>query len=419
MVAGLFATAQEPLSLTDAIAKALQNNYDITIAKGNQEVAEINNNWGTAGRYPYVNLSSYNYNYYTFPEDDNYTSTILSGTASVSWTIFDGFSVRINKTRLEELENLSKNNTVVMVEGTIQSVIMAYYDVLLQEEKLATFLEVMSLSKDRFEQAEQRKEYGAAVTYDVLQAKNAYLSDRAGYLLQEVAYKNSKRTLQYLMAETNPVDYEITEKFMAIPTDYTIENLQNQMIENNKSLQNQYVNQRLLENAIASAKSNFSPSLSFSGGLTGTGTRYNYEGSDAYWTNYGRFYGNFTLSWNLFSGGTRNRAVQIAEIEKDLGKVELADMQHDLNNQLANLFEFYQVRKELLLVAKENLEAAKLNMQISKEKFDSGTINSFNFRDVQEVYLQASQGQLEAIYAFIDAQTSLLRLAGVIVQQYE
>ena len=38
------AIGQTPLSLTDAITKALENNYDITIAKGNQQVAEISNN---------------------------------------------------------------------------------------------------------------------------------------------------------------------------------------------------------------------------------------------------------------------------------------------------------------------------------------------------------------------------------------
>lgn len=419
MVAGLFVHAQQPLTLTNAIEKALENNYSIIIAKSNQQIAGLNNNWGTAGRYPYINLSLADNNSYTLPEGENYSTNALSGTASVNWTIFDGFLVSINKTRLEEFENLSKNNAAIMIEGTIQSVILAYYDVLLQKEKLVTYEEVMSLSKDRFEQAEARKEYGSAVTYDVLQAKNAYLSDRAGYLLQEVAYKNSKRNLAYLMAEKEAVDYLFTDEFKAVERDYSMADLRGQMIENNKSLQNQYVNQRMLENAIASAKSSFSPGLDFNGGVTGSGTRYNDKSSDASWTNYGRFYGNLTLSWNLFSGGNRKRAVQIAEIDKEIGEVELVDMQHELDNSLANLFEFYQVRKELLLVAKENLEAARLNMQISKEKFDAGAINSFNFRDVQEIYLQAAQGELQAIYSFIDAQTSLLRLTGVIVQEYE
>ena len=419
MMLGFAAQAQTPLSLADAISIALENNYGIIVARGNQQVAEIQNNWGTAGRYPYINLSLGDDNSMNLNETENYNTNRFSGNANVSWTIFDGFSVRINKTRLDEFENLSKNNTAIMVESTIQSVILAYYDVLLQKEKLATFQEVLTLSEDRYKQMEDRKAYGAVVTYDVLQAQNAYLSDRAGYLLQEVAYKNSIRNLTYLMAVKDVVDYEITGTFEAIPKDYAFADLEAQMLANNKSLQNQFVNQRLLENAIAAAKSSYSPALDFRGGATATSTRRKYETKEAGWSNSANFYGNLTLSWNLYTGGNRKRAVQIAQIDEELGQVKLADMQHSLTNSLAKLYEFYLVRKELLDIARENVKAAKLNLQISQQKFESGAINSFNFRDVQTFYLRASQAELEAIYYFIDAHTSMLRMTGAIIQEYE
>lgn len=413
------ANAQTPLSLPDAIYKALENNYDIIIVTQNQQIAEIANNWGTAGRYPYINLLAGDDNSYNINENENVVTNRFSAGASLNWTLFDGFAVRINKQRFEELEELSKQNTAIMVEGTIQSVILAYYDVLLQKKKLENYDEVMQLSEARFRQAEGRKEYGAAVTYDVLQAKNAYLADRAGFLIQEVAYKNAKRDLSYLMAETELVDYELTEDFEALPVDYAFADLEAQMYGNNKSLQNQYINQRLLENAVASAKSAFAPALDFRGGATATTTRNNFSERSSNWANSANFYGNFTLSYNLFSGGNRKRAVQIANIDEEIGMVRIDDMQHDLVNRLANLFEFYTVQKELLAVAKENLDAAKLNLQISREKFEAGAINSFNFRDVQNLYLNAAQRELEAIYNFIDTHTALLRMTGAIIQEYE
>jgi len=130
-------------------------------------------------------------------------------------------------------------------------------------------------------------------------------------------------------------------------------------------------------------------------------------------------YGNFTLSYNLFSGGNRKRAMQIAKIDEEVGKVEINQMTHELNNQMANIYEFYLVRKELLNVAGENLTAAELNLQISREKFDSGSINSFNFRDVQNLYLNAATRKLEAVYNFIDTHTTLLRMTGTIIQEFE
>ena len=419
ILSGFAVQAQTPLSLTNAVTIALENNYGIIVAKGNQQIAETQNDWGTAGRYPYINLSLGDDNSYNINETENLVTNRFTAGASLNWTIFDGFSVRINKTRLDELENLSKNNTAIMVEGTIQSVILAYYDVLLQKEKLATFQEVLTLSEDRFTRMEYKKTYGAVVTYDVLQAQNAYLADRSGYLLQEVSYKNSIRNIAYLMAETETIDYDFIDAFEAIPEDYSLAELEAQMFENNKSLQNQFVNQQLLENAIAAAKSNYSPALDFRGGATGTSTRRNFAERDASWANSANFYGNLTLSWNLYSGGNRKRAVQIAEIDHEVGLVKIDDVKHSLTNSLSNLYEFYLVRKELLGIARENVKAAKLNLQISQEKFESGAINSFNFRDVQTFYLRASQAELEAIYYFIDAHTSMLRMTGVIVQEYE
>lgn len=419
LISGLLANAQQPLSLADAIATALANNYDIIIAKGDQQISEIQNNWGTAGRYPYISLSAGDNNTFNIVEGDDNINNRFTGGAALNWTLFDGFSVRISKTRLEELENLSRNNTATMVEGTIQSIILAYYDVLLQKEKLANYEDVMLLSSDRYDREKQRKDYGTAVTYDVLQAQNAYLEDRASYLLQEVAYKNSKRNLAYLMADRGNTAFELTESFEPVLQEYQLDSLLSQMITNNKTLQSQYVSMRLLDNQIASAKSAYSPTLNFTGGVNGTTTRVKPQNGDAGWSKNASLYGNFTLSWNLFSGGNRKRAVNIAEIDRQLADVTTTDMQHDLSNRMANLFEFYEVRKELLVLAQENLAAARLNMQISREKFESGAINSFNYRDVQQIYLNASQGELQAIYNFIDAQTSLLRLAGVIVQNYE
>jgi outer membrane protein len=419
IIAGFGVHAQQPLSLNDAIVRALENNYDIRIVRENQRIAEIQNNWGTAGRYPYINLSAGDENSFNINENENVVSNRFTAGASLNWTLFDGFSVRINKQRFEELEQLSKQNTAIMVEGTIQSVILAYYSVLLEKEKLEAYREVMQLSEDRFRQAEERQRFGTFVTYDVLQAQNAYLFDRSGYLLQEVQWKNAIRDLNYLMAEKDNNSWELTSDFVAEPVDYNLEDLKTQLFENNKVLQNQYVNQRLLENAVAAAKSNFSPALEFRGGVTGTALRNNYAEQGESWNNSANFYGNFTLSFNLFSGGNRKRAMQIAQIEEETGLVEIDDMEHDLTNSLANLYEFYLVRKELLTVAEENLAAARLNLQISREKFESGAINSFNFRDVQNIFLDASLLELEAIYNFIDTQTALLRMAGVIVQEYE
>jgi len=419
ILAGFLAQAQQSLSLSDAIGTALKNNYDMQIVMQNEKIAEIRNNWGTVGRYPYIGLTADNRNSANLNESENFVQNNFSAGANISWTLFDGYSVRINKAKFEQLEELSHQNTAIMIEGTIQSVVLAYYSVLLEKEKLDVYNKVMTLSEDRYKQAKARKDFGTSVTYDVLQAQNAYLSDKASWLVQEVAYKNALRDLNYLMAAEIGTRYNLTGVFEAIPKDYLLSDLETQMVSNNKSLKNQYINQNLLENAIALAKSDFSPNVSFAGGATVNKNRSDYKVRGESWNNSTNLYGNFTLSYNLFSGGNRKRAMQIAKIDEEVGKVEINQMTHELNNQMANIYEFYLVRKELLNVAGENLTAAELNLQISREKFDSGAINSFNFRDVQNLYLNAATRKLEAVYNFIDTHTTLLRMTGTIIQEFE
>ena len=77
-----------------------------------------------------------------------------------------------------------------------------------------------------------------------------------------------------------------------------------------------------------------------------------------------------------------------------------------------NLFDYYGVRVELLKVANENIEAAQLNLSISEDKYKSGVINSFNYRDVQLIYLNAAVRRLRAIYNLINSKTQLTRITG-------
>ncbi|WP_372776268.1 TolC family protein [Mangrovibacterium sp.] len=418
LLVSILGQAQQSLSLADAIRISLENNYDLEMQQSEQLIAEVRNSWGAAGRYPYLNLTGAANTNYNRNETESYLQNQYSGGASVSWTLFDGFAVNLNKQRFDELETLSGQNTGLMVESTIQSVILAYYDVLLEKEKLNVYAEVMQLSEDLYNKSTLQREIGSAVTYDVLQAQNSFLADKSAYLLQQVSYKNALRNLQFLMADDASIQWELTDNFEAIPVEYSLEELKEAMLADNKSLKSQYINRNLMQNAVALAKSDYYPTLSFSGGATATRTGIDYKTSGISWANVNNFYGNFTLSFNLYGGGAKKRALQIAQIEQQMGDVGIQQMTHELTNQLNNVYEFYLVRKTLLDVARENLATAKLNLQISREKYENGSINSFNFRDVQNLYLNVAVGELEAIYQFIDTHTNLLRLTGGIVQQY-
>ena len=186
------AEAQEALSLQDAVAKTLASNFQIQMQEAQVSIAENNNSWGQTSALPSLSLSAGQNNSVTDQSQnptafiqDKLQSTGYEYGANLNWTLFDGFNMFASKRQLELLEEQSEGNASLIIENTVQAVVLAYYDVLLQNERLSVLNEVISLSRDRLEYMEVKRELGASTTFEILQFENAIISDSTNYLLQK------------------------------------------------------------------------------------------------------------------------------------------------------------------------------------------------------------------------------------------
>jgi outer membrane protein len=402
--------SQEGLTISDALGRALNNNYGIIISRADVEISSVNNDWGNAGRYPTIGFDVAENNSYDL-SDNTYSNRLTAG-IGLNWILFDGFRVNITKSNLDQIETLSEGRLAVMIENTIEDIILGYYNVLLQQEQLNVLKTVMDLSEDRYQYELQRQSLGGSVTYNVLLAKNVFLSDKGTYMNQEVVVRNAIRNLNFMMGEQPTQTWSFNESFTADTTGYVLGDLLAKMKSDNQTLKNQYTNLLLQENETSLKKAGYFPTLSLGAGLDFSQSWGAAENQPT--TSTGSFtpYGNLRLSYDIYSAGVRKRSVEVARINEEIARVEITEMEHALTNELFNLFDYYEVRKELLNVANENLEAALLNMSISEEKYRSGVINSFNYRDVQLIYLSAAVRRLQAIYNLISSKTQLTRITG-------
>ncbi len=412
---GAAVSAQEDLTLSMALEKALQNNYGIILSTGDTEIAAINNSWGTAGRIPTVGFDASSSNSYDLL--DNTASNRLSLAVGMNWTLFDGFRVNITKNKLGDLETLSSGRLAVVVENTIEDVILYYENVLLQQERLKVLEKVMTLSEDRYNYEMKRYDLGGSVTYNVLQAKTLYLSDKAAFMNQEVVIRNAVRNLNFVLGEDPTATWKFTEPFEPVAEEYVLSDLLAKMLSNNQTLQNQYVNLMLQQKEVAIQKSDYYPAVRLGAGIENSFSRTQQEGGDPATTSGLSPYANLSLSFDIYDAGNRTSDVQIARINEEMAQVEIEQMEHSLTNLLLNVYDYYTVRIALLEVADESLDAAELNLQIADEKFKTGAINSFNYRDIQLIYLNAALGRLQATYNLIDSRTVLTRLTGGFLQE--
>lgn len=411
-------SAQKDLNLAQAIEIGLEKNYNIQIVRQSEKIADLNNTWGNAGQYPSVEFNFRSNSKKDYNESDDFRQNILTPSVDLNWTLFDGFAVRIRKDKLNDLANLSKGNTIVAVESQIQLIILAYYKALMEQERLEVNKRIKELSEDRYGNEKVASELGTKGSYELLLAKNAFLEDKSNYLTQQVNYNNAVRDLNFLLGVEESTQYIFTDAFMTNITDYRLANLLDKMFANNNNLKNRYMQEAIQKRDIEMARSNYYPRVSLGAGVQGNKYSQKFDTAPKMDTKSHNVYANLSLNYLIFNGNANRRALQIAKIEEEISKIQTDDLKHSLTNILAQNFELYELRKELLELAEENKLATEINMQLSKEKYESGSINSFNYRDVQISYQNASLARLSAIYNLIQSKTTLVRMTGGILSEF-
>ena len=448
--------AQDTLSLARAIQMGLQNNFDVQIGVLNIDIAKNNNKWGQAGMLPAINLTGGQPNSIVqrkpanpFAVAGRNISDNINGQLDVQFTLFDGFFVRLSKQRLEKLEVLSNGNALFVMENTVQAIILGYYTVLLQKEQLQVLIKNLGFSKERYDYVKLRKELGGAITFDVLQEQNNYLTDSASVLQQEIFFKNSLRDLNLLLNENINKTYRLTDLLsFENNEEYRYEDLRDKMIRSNTNLRNQYISQELFRNTTRQAESNYSPTLLLNLGANGSLDRLNAnfrtrtgntientvgfvnrdQNTPVYNTvnetalrpitqtghSYGA-YANFGLRFTLFNGGQIRRAVENSQIQEKMAQITTDQLKLSLENDLLASFDLYNLRRQLVQIAQVRLQAAELNLQLGNERYKNGALSAIDLRIVQDNYQQAALGNYLAIYASIVSRVDLVRLTGGLV----
>ena len=430
--------AQERLSLSDAIEIGLKQNYDVLIERGNVEVSRNNNNWGEAGRWPTISLDLGQNNVLTdnvrvaFPTatQGQTLSNSFNPAANVNWTIFDGFRVNISKKRFELLQAETEGNASIVIANTLQSIILGYYLAVLERDRLDEFRKQLSLSKDKFDYTQVKSDLGSAVSSDVLLEEGNYLTDSINFINQQLTFRNAIRDLNVLLAEENVAKTYVLTDSLIIPNEtYAIEDLRAKMFSGNVDLQRQYITQSLLGQSTKLSHADKYPTLSFSGGFSENRNSLDLS-SARFFTGDGfangpdtrlksttdTYSANFTLSFTLFNGGRIKRAIKNAIVNERVGQLRVDELENSLDRDLLTAFDRYNIRQQLYGINARREEAAAINLEQSEEKFRNGSINSFDYRDVQNNYLSSSILRLQAAYNLFNSKIELMRLTGGLIQ---
>lgn len=428
---GNISVAQDSLSLSDAIQIGLKKNFDIQISAKNIEINKLQNTWGQAGRYPTIDINIQQGNSIS-DQSNNPLSIVqqliyqnsIQGSANLNWVLFNGFRVKANKLKLNNLEAQSEGNATLVIENTIQGIILSYYNTNLQKEKMDLLKNVLKLSRDKYLHEKEKGEMGFATTVDQLQFESAYLSDSTAIIIQELAYKNAIKNLNLFMGVEINLKWNLTDKLLPENTLYNYKELESKMLGNNTNIKNQVVNIEILKQDISLAKASMFPVVSFNSGASYNTSRlqindFPMPGANTSNSANINYFANFTVGFKIFDGGKVKRAIQAVQIQEDITNLNMDKLKHQLTQELANHYEIYNTRIAIFKVNLKSFDVAKRSFEIAQLRKNSGIINSFDLRNIEMVYLQTGTALFEAIYNIQESKTNLTRLTGGIIENKE
>ena len=375
----LTASAQELLTVEEAVNIALENNYDIKIASNNLKIDQTSATIGNAGMLPFVDATITNSNSIQNSEQtrssgevinlDNAKNNSLNYGVGLDWTVFDGFRMFARYDQLQELEKLGETQLQLTVLSRVSDVMVTYYDLVQQQQQLSALDSTMVISEQRLNLAQNRFTIGKASKLEVLNAQVDLNTDQTSLFRQKELYANTKIELNRLMARDINIDFKVVDE-IEVDDELFLPQLIQLAEEQNPELQAQLINKRVAElekkqitagrypTIVATTGYNFNESESSLGFTTS---------ANAQGWNYG-----FSASLNLFNGFFQRRNEKIASIQIENSTLAIEQQLETLHSQLGTAYQTYLTNISLIELEQKNEAIAKENLEITMDKFRIG-----------------------------------------------
>ncbi|WP_169736030.1 TolC family protein [Crocinitomix catalasitica] len=415
--------AQEVLLIDDAIAIALEKNYDIQITENNLMVADNNQDIKNTGFLPTVAVSAggnyANNNAHVVTQTgeeqdiDGIESTTYNASIGLNYVLYQGMSRKHNFDKLKTAYDLATVQKQIQIDNTILNVYTTYYNIAKYTVNLNIFKESFEISKNRLVRTEYQMKYGQKTNLDVLNAKVDVNNDSLNLVNGQIALDNAKRTLNYLLGL--PIDQSFAvEDTVAVNAQLNLATINENMNQNNNTAKQYELNKELALYDVKINQAGWMPTVSTNVGYGLNNGNYGptslFATQNATGLNAG-----LSLSWNVFDGGATSTKVQNARILAENQVLYKSQVELNLNNELANTWATYL--NQLIIINSEemNVEVSNQNFLKTQEQYNLGQVNSIDFRQAQLNLINARVNLTNAMFDAKIAEMQLKKLEGSLV----
>ena len=428
------ASAQRTLSVEEAIATALKNNFDIQLSKNDSAVAALDYSFRNAAFLPKINGNlgtTWNNNNQkqrfadgTQKQLNDIRSNNYTAAVQLNWVLFDGLKMFATRDKAQEFIKLGELGIKNQVVTTIAAVITNYYTIVRQKQQLKAIEEQISLSQERVKLAQYKLDIGVGAKPDVLQSKVDLNAQKAAKLNLETLTAQLKEQLNQVMnlpagrqgvGENNRYDVSDT---IPINMQVALSDIQNNIETNNPLLLVAKKNIDIAGFTLKERKAERFPIVSLN-------SSYNYSRNNnkatvnpfqpLYSRNFGRNIG-FTVSIPILNNLNTKRLIKQAELDIQYQQLVYDNQKSIVSLSIINAYKDYELQKRALALEEENILLAKENVDIVFQVYKLNSNTLIQLKEAQKSLQDAHTRLIDARYNTKVAETELLRLKGDLVK---
>lgn len=427
------AKAQEVLTLEQAIAIALENNFDIRLAQSDSALLALDYSYRNAVYLPRLNATAgtvwtSNNQKQEFSDgterQGDVSANNLSASVNLNWTLFDGmkmFALRDKAAAYQELGELGVKSQVI---NTVAEVINTYYTIVRQKQQLKAIEEQMKISQTRVDLSSRKLEVGLGTKPEYLQSQIDLNAQKSAKIHQEVYIQELKQILNQRIRpvmegeeNTMSTDYDVVD---SIPIDFqiTLDDIQDHFEDTNAELALSRKNIDIAGISLKEIKADRYPVLQFNSAYNFTRNNNNVALNPALplFNQVKGFNYGFSATIPILNYRNTDRLIRQAELNVDYLNLMYASERSDLQLKIINAYNLFKLQEEALALEEDNIQLARENVNITLETYRLGSTTFIQLREAEKSLEDAYDRLIAARYNAKVAETELLRLKGALVR---
>jgi outer membrane protein TolC len=416
--AGPLSPTPVPLTLRDAIDRALKSNLGLLVSQSTDEAARGRRIQALSALLPQVyaqvsqvdeqvNLATFGFNFkipgFAIPEivgPFHYTDL----RAYAQWSAFD-YSARKNLRAAQESQRAARLSVDDARDLVSQAAANGYLQIIADSALVTSIQAQVETAQALYDRAEDQQRAGTAAGIDVLRAQVELKQQQQRLLAQSNQLDKDKLALGRVIGLPPGQDFRIAEAAPFSPlTSLNLEQAIQTALAQRSDYQSSKATVRAAEETVKAAHAERYPTAQINADYGDIGTTLT--------SSHGTFTVTAEARVTVFDGKRISADEIQAKAALKQRQDELADLGAQIDVQVRTAFLDLRTAADQVAVARDNLDLANQTLVQARDRFTAGVTDNIEVVQAQESVATANDTLISALYSHNLAKTELARALG-------